>query len=148
MSTESVQDSSVCVARDINHVCIAVRDIEETMRFYETAFGVGPAEVERIADQAVLAAMVTVGSSRLEFIQATDPESGVARFIERRGEGLHHICFDVDDLQTTLDRLDAAGMELIDKTPRKGVAGMIAFIHPKATKGILVELVESGRGEE
>lgn len=148
MSTESVQDSPVCVARDINHVCIAVRDIVETLRFYETAFGVGPAEVESVEDQAVLAAIVTMGSSQLEFIQPMNTESGVAKFIERRGEGLHHICFDVDDLQTTLDRLDAAGMELIDKTPRKGVAGMIAFIHPKATRGVLVELVERGDSEE
>lgn len=136
------RDTPACVARDINHVCIAVRDIEETMRFYEVAFGVGPAEIERVTDQAVIAAMVTVGSSQLEFIQPMDADSGVAKFIERRGEGLHHICFDVDDLEATLERLDSAGMELIDKTPRKGLAGMIAFVHPSSTRGVLVELVE------
>ena len=78
----------------------------------------------------------------MELIEPTDPSGAIARFIDRRGEGLHHICFEVEDLQGALDRLDASGVELIDKSPREGLAGMIAFIHPRATGGALVELVD------
>ena len=76
------------------------------------------------------------------FLQPTDSDGTVARFIERRGEGLHHICFEVEDLQDKLDRLDAGGVRLIDKTPRKGLSGMIAFLHPRSTRGVLIELVD------
>ncbi len=136
--------SSPCIARHINHVCIAVSDIEDTLRFYRDVFGVGDVDVEDLEDQAVRAALVRVGGSQLEFIQPTDPNGGVARFIERRGEGMHHICLEVDDLQETLDRLDAEDVELIDKTPREGLSGEIAFIHPRATRGVLIELVDAG----
>ena len=105
-------------------------------------FGVGTDEVVDIEDQAVRAALVRVGGSQLEFIQPTDPNGGVAKFIERRGEGVHHICFEVEDLQTTLRRLDDKGIQLIDKTPREGLSGSIGFMHPKATGGVLIELVD------
>jgi methylmalonyl-CoA/ethylmalonyl-CoA epimerase len=131
-----------CVARHLNHVCIAVRDIEDTLRFYAEVFGIGTAAVQDIEDQGVRAALVRVGGSQLEFIQPTDPEGGVARFIERHGEGMHHICFEVEDLAATLDRLHAQGVELIDRAPRKGLSGAIAFMHPRATGGVLVELVD------
>ena len=87
-------------------------------------------------------AIVSVGGTQLEFIEPTDPGGAIARFIERRGEGLHHICFEVEDLQGTLDRLDSNDVDLIDKNPRKGLAGMVAFIHPRSTGGTLVELVD------
>ncbi|MCH8206064.1 MAG: methylmalonyl-CoA epimerase [Chloroflexi bacterium] len=131
-----------CVARHINHVCMAVRDIEATLAFYQKVFGTGKAEVEEIEDQGVKASLVRVGGSQLEFIQPTDPDGGVARFIERKGEGVHHICFEVEDVQRTLDRLDAEGIELIDKSPREGLSGTIAFLHPRATGGVLIELVD------
>ena len=131
-----------CTARHLNHVAIAVRDIEATLRFYREVFDLDGAEAEDIADQGVKAALVRVGGSQLEFIQPTDPEGGVARFIERRGEGMHHICFEVEDLPQKLELLGASGIELIDETPRQGLAGMIAFIHPRSTGGVLVELVE------
>ena len=131
-----------CVARHINHICLAVRDIEATIAFYQKVFGAGNAEVEEISDQGVLASLLRVGGSQLEFIQPTDPDGDVARFIERNGEGMHHICFEVDDIQATLDRLDAEGIELIDKSPREGLSGTIAFLHPRATGGVLVELVD------
>ena len=83
-----------------------------------------------------------VGGSQLEFIQPTDPDGGVARFIERRGEGVHHVAFEVEDLQGQLDRLAAEGVQLIDTTPREGLSGSIAFIHPRATRGVLIELVD------
>ena len=133
---------SVCTALHINHVCIAVRDIEDTLGFYRLTFGTGSADIEEIEDQGVRAALVRVGGSQLEFIQPTDSTGGVARFIESRGEGVHHICLEVEDLQATLDRLGERDVQLIDKAPREGLSGMIAFIHPRATRGVLIELVD------
>ena len=132
-----------CVARHINHVCIAVNDIEATIAFYQRVFGVGEAEIEKVEDQGVRASLIRVGGSQIEFIQPTDLNGGVARFIERKGEGMHHICFEVDDIQGTLDGLEAEGVRLIDRTPREGLSGEIAFIHPRATGGVLVELVDA-----
>ena len=131
-----------CTARHLNHVCIAVRDIKDTLRFYYDLFGVGEAEVEDIPDQGVRAALVRVGGSQLEVIQPTDPDGAIARFIERRGEGLHHICFEVEDLQGKLDLLSASGVELVDGAPRQGLSGKIAFLHPRSTRGVLIELVD------
>ena len=133
---------SPCVARHINHTCLAVRDIKKTIDFYKNVFGIPEPKIEEISDQGVLAALLRIGGSQLEFIQSTDPEGGVARFIERKGEGMHHICLEVEDIQGTLDRLDAEGLELIDKVPREGLSGNIAFIHPKSTGGVLLELVD------
>lgn len=134
---------SPCNARHINHVAIAVRDIDESLALYRRIFGLPEASVEELEDQAVRAALVTVGGSQLEFIQPTDAEGGVARFIAKRGEGLHHVCFEVDGLQGTLDALDQEGVGLIDHKPREGLSGMIGFLHPKSTGGVLVELVDS-----
>ena len=111
--------------------------------FYEKLFGVTKSgEIETIEDQGVKAALVRVGASQLEFIQPIDNENGVAKFIERRGEGVHHICFEVDNLESKLNDLDLAGVQLIDKEPRDGLAGTIGFIHPKSTRGVLIELVD------
>ena len=137
-----MSETPVCTARHMNHVCIAVSDIDDTLRFYRRTFGVGAAEVVELEDQGVRAALVRVGGSQLEFIQPTDPSGGVARFIERRGEGVHHVAFEVEDLQGQLDRLAADGVQLIDTEPREGLSGSIAFIHPRATRGVLIELVE------
>ena len=132
----------LCTARHLNHVCIAVRDIEASLSFYARIFGTRGGEAVDIADQGVRAALVRVGGSQLEFIQPTDPEGGVARFLDRRGEGVHHICFEVEGLQDTLDRLQQSGVDLIDTAPREGLSGSIAFIHPRSTNGVLVELVD------
>ena len=137
-----MREQSPCAARHLNHVCLAVRDIDATLKLYRDLFGVDAAEVEEIPDQGVKATLIRVGGSQLEFIQPTDPDGGVARFIERRGEGLHHFCFEVEDLQGTLDRLGDSGVELIDSVPREGLSGMIAFLHPRSTGGVLVELVD------
>lgn len=133
---------SICIARHINHVCIAVENIESSMRFYRDIFGVQPGEVVEIADQGVRAALLRVGGSQLEFIQPTDPTGSVANFIRRRGEVVHHICFEVEDLHGTLRRLDERGIAVIDETPRDGLSGQIGFIHPKSTNGVLIELVD------
>jgi methylmalonyl-CoA/ethylmalonyl-CoA epimerase len=137
-----MSDEATCVARHINHIAIAVRDIEESLRFYRDVFGVEDAEVEDVPDQGVKAALVRLGGSQLEFIQPTDSEGSIARFIERSGEGLHHVCFEVEDLEGKLGLLEARGIDLIDKAPRQGLSGMIAFLHPRSTGGVLVELVD------
>ena len=138
-----MNNESICSARHINHVCIAVSDIEETLEFYEKLFGVSRSGgIETIEDQGVKAALVRVGASQLEFIQPIDSENGVSKFIDRRGEGVHHICFEVDDLASKLKELDDSGVQMIDKEPRDGLSGIIGFIHPKATRGVLIELVD------
>ena len=135
-------NAPVCHAKHINHVAIVVKDAAETLRFYRETFGVANAAIEEISDQGVLATLVAVGGTNLELIQPVRPDTGVARFLDSRGEALHHICFEVEDLQSTLDSLKASGARLIDESPREGLAGMIAFIHPKSTRGVLVELVD------
>ena len=142
MNDVSDSSNSPCVARHINHVAIAVRDIEASMALYGKVFGVSSDDVQEIEDQAVRAALVRIGGSQLELIQPTDPDGAIARFIERRGEGLHHICFEVDDLQGTLDRLAESEVQLIDAIPREGLSGTIAFLHPRSTGGVLIELVD------
>ena len=132
----------ICTARHINHVGIAVRNIETTLAFYNRVFGAGTKEIESVEDQGIRAALIRIGGSQLEFIQPTDPDSSVARFIDRRGEGLHHLCFEVEDLDAKLKLLDEEGIQLIDRIPRKGLTGTIAFLHPKSTGGTLIELVD------
>ncbi|MBM3944278.1 MAG: methylmalonyl-CoA epimerase [SAR202 cluster bacterium] len=135
--------TSPCVARHINHVAIAVKDIQAALGMYQGLFGVGGnAEVEVIGDQKVKACLVRIGGSQVEFIQPTEPDTGVAKFIEKRGEGVHHICFEVDNLAERLTALKASGAQLIDEKPRHGLSGQIAFIHPRSTGGVLIELVD------
>ncbi len=131
-----------CTARHIHHVCIAVRDIEAALASYTAMFDLEEADIRDVEDQGVRAALVRIGGSELEFIEPTDPDGGIARFIDKRGEGLHHVCFEVDNLQETLDGLAARDVQLIDRSPRRGLAGMIAFLHPRATSGALIELVD------
>ena len=139
----ALAETTGCVARHLNHVAIAVRDIDATLDFYHATFGVGSDEVADIADQGVRAALIRIGGSQLELIQPTDENGSVARFIERRGEGVHHICFEMEDLPERLTQLSDAGLRLIDRAPREGLSGEIAFIHPSSTGGVLIELVDS-----
>ena len=132
-----------CIARHINHIALAVSDLEETIMFYVQTFGVASPEVVELNDHGVKAALVRVGGSQLEFIQPLENTGGVASFIEKRGEGVHHICFEMDDLNQSLQKLEKAGINLIDKTARSGLSGEIAFIHPKSTGGVLIALVDS-----
>ena len=134
--------NSVCNARHINHICLVVSNIEEALEFYGETFGITANEIVDIKDQGVRAALVEVGGSQIEFIESTDPQNGVARFLENKGEGVHHICFEVEDLRGTLDRLNENGVQLIDESPREGLSGEIAFIHPKSSRGVLIELVD------
>ena len=144
VSARTMTDTPVCTARDINHVAIAVSDIDRALQLYRSIFGVRAQEIEELPDQGVRAVLLRIGGSQLELIQPTDPYGGVARFIDRRGEALHHVCFEVEDLDQRLTDLREGGIELIDQTPREGLAGMIAFVHPRSTGGVLVELVDQG----
>jgi methylmalonyl-CoA/ethylmalonyl-CoA epimerase len=128
----------------IHHVAYAVEDIDAALPVYTDRFGMSVGVRERLNDQGVEAVSLDAGTSHIELIQPVDPQSGVARFLERRGPGLHHIAFEVDDLQAVLAELRADGAELIDAVPRRGLGGhMIAFIHPRASGGVLTELVQA-----
>jgi methylmalonyl-CoA epimerase len=126
----------------IDHVSIAVKDLDEALGVFKAVFGLESVHQEEIPDQGVKAALIKVGDGEIELVEPIDPEGGVAKFIERRGEGIHHICLEVDNIDEELKSLEAKGVALIDKQPRKGLAGMIGFVHPKATKGVLVELAQ------
>ena len=135
--------TEVCTVNYIDHVGVAVNDIEAALAFFKKVFDVPDAKIELMEDQGVRATLIEVGETRLELLEPTGPESGVGRFIERRGEGLHHLAFNVTDISGKLKTLQTLGVDLIDQTPREGLSGTIAFIHPSSVFGILTELVES-----
>ena len=135
--------TEVCTVNYIDHVGVAVKDIEAVLAFFNKVFDVPDAEIVLMEDQGVRATLIGVGQTRLELLEPTGPESGVGRFIERRGEGLHHLAFNVTDISGKLQTLQTLGVDLIDQTPREGLSGTIAFVHPRSVFGILTELVES-----
>ena len=135
--------SEVCTINHLDHVGVAVKDIEAALDFFGRVFGVPDAEVVLMRDQGVRACLIQVGQTRLELLEPTSPESGVGRFIERRGEGLHHLALNVTDIGGKLQMLRTSGVNLIDQDPREGLSGTIAFLHPKSVFGILTELVEN-----
>ncbi|MBL8193740.1 MAG: methylmalonyl-CoA epimerase [Blastocatellia bacterium] len=127
----------------INHLGIAVKSLTDSLNFYRDTLGLSVSCTEIVADQGVEVAMLPLGESRIELLQAINPDSPVARFIEKRGQGIHHICIEVDDIVAKLAEMKAAGAQLIDETPKKGADGhLIAFVHPKSTAGVLIELVQ------
>jgi len=126
----------------ISHLGIAVKNLDETLGFYRL-LGLEPEGVEEVADQKVRVAFLPVGESRVELLESTDPEGPIARFIDKRGEGFQHLALEVDDLDQALAELAAKGVRLIDEKPRIGAGGVrIAFLHPKSTHGLLIELCE------
>ncbi|HMM11140.1 MAG TPA: methylmalonyl-CoA epimerase [Bacteroidales bacterium] len=127
----------------IEHIGIAVKSLDEAVPFYETLLGTPCYAVEEVADQKVKTAFFMVGQTKIELLESTDPEGPVGKFIEKKGEGIHHIAFAVQGLEQTLDEVRSAGIRLIDEQPRKGAEGLhIAFLHPKSTFGVLTELCE------
>ncbi len=127
----------------LHHVAIAVQDIERELGVYRDRFGMREREIRDVPDQRVRIAFVPVGGTLVELVQPLDEASGVARFLAERGRStLHHICFAVDDLAKTLDELAASGVELVDRVPRRGPEGDVAFLHPRAADGVLVELID------
>ncbi|MGH2963718.1 MAG: methylmalonyl-CoA epimerase [Solirubrobacterales bacterium] len=132
----------------IDHVGVAVADLDTAATLYEGTFGMSLAHRERVESQGVEAALLDVGDGHVELLQPLGPETVVGRFIERRGEGLHHVAYAVEDIDASLDRLRDAGVELIDEEPRAGIRGSrVAFLHPNATGSVLTEIVEpAGEG--
>lgn len=128
--------------KGLAHVAIAVKNIEETMELYSRIFGFKKVPIVTVADQGVKSAMISVGNASIELIEPLDANSGVAKFIETRGEGIHHISFETDNIDNELDAAAAKGVALIDKKARKGTTGLIAFVHPKSTRGVLIELCQ------
>jgi methylmalonyl-CoA epimerase len=131
--------------KKIDHIAIVVRSIEEALQVYEGAMGIELTEVEEVPEQAVRVAFLPVGESKLELVEPLTMDSGVAKFLEKRGEGMHHICLEVEDIEAALQALAAKGVRLIDEQPRQGAHGRVAFLHPKSAHGVLIELIEKPR---
>ena len=128
----------------VNHIGIAVNSIDEAVKLYTEVLGLKVKDIEIIKEQKVRTAIIPVGETKLELLESTDPEGTIAKHIERRGEGLHHLAFEVTNIQETLAMLKSKGIALIDEKPRKGVENSnISFLHPKGTK-VLMEVVEPG----
>jgi len=127
----------------VNHIGIAVKNIDEAVKLYTEVLGLKVSQIEVVADQKVKTCIIPVGDIKIELIESTSPDGPIAKHIEKRGEGLHHLALEVDNIERALDELSAKGIALIDARPREGVENTrIAFLHPKNTK-ILLELVES-----
>jgi len=134
---------SLAEAGPLHHIGVVVPSLSEAIPFYRDVLGYAIGPVREVGDQHVKVIFVTRGDSRVELLEPTDKDSGVARFLADRGRAtMHHLCFEVRDLKGTLDRLVKDGVELIDRAPRRDVEGLVAFVHPRATGGVLVELVE------
>ena len=128
----------------IEHIGIAVKNMEESIRFYEDVLGLQCYAIEEVKDQRVKTAFFMLGQTKIELLESTDPEGPIGKFIEKRGEGIHHIAFATQGIEAALEELQQNGIQLIDKAPRKGAEGLdIAFLHPKATQGVLMELCEN-----
>lgn len=128
--------------KKINHVAIVVKDIDESLKFWETALGLGLHHVEDVPSQASKVAFIPVGESEIELVQPTTEDSGMAAYLEKRGEGMHHLCIEVDDIEAKMQELRDAGIQLINDVPQVLPGRKMAFIHPKAASGVLVELYE------
>jgi methylmalonyl-CoA epimerase len=130
----------------VHHVALVVADLDRATRFWRDVLGLPVELVLPIETDRVTIAFLPVGESKVELVQPTDDTTGVARFLESKGEGFHHVCFEVDNLSETLIRLEFDGIELIDSAPRKGAEGPVAFLHPRSCHGVLVELIEAPGG--
>ena len=130
----------------VHHVAVIVRDIDDSLGFWRDMLGLPVELVLPIEQDRVTIAFLPVGESKIELVEPTDSSTGVARFLESKGEGFHHVCFEVTDLSEALTRLGLDGLELIDAAPRKGAEGPVAFIHPRSCHGVLVELIEAPGG--
>jgi methylmalonyl-CoA/ethylmalonyl-CoA epimerase len=127
----------------IEHIGIAVKNLDEAINYYEKVLGLTCYKVEEVTDQKVKTAFFKVGQTKIELLESTDPDGPIGKFIGKRGEGLHHLAFAVNGIENALQQVEAKGINLIDKTPRKGAEGLaIAFLHPKSTFGTLTEFCE------
>ena len=128
----------------IEHIGIAVKDLSESIKYYEEILGLTCYAIEEVKDQRVKTAFFMLGQTKIELLESTDPEGPIGKFIEKKGEGVHHLAFAVEGIESALDELKQKGVQLVDQAPRKGAEGLdIAFLHPKSTRGILTELCEN-----
>ncbi|SFN47525.1 methylmalonyl-CoA epimerase [Bizionia echini] len=127
----------------IEHIGIAVKSLEASNDLFAKLFNTPHYKIEEVASEGVNTSFFQVGVNKIELLEATNPESPIAKFIEKRGEGIHHIAFDVDDIQAEIKRLEAEGFTVLNRTPKKGADNKwVAFLHPKSTNGVLIELCQ------
>lgn len=130
----------------IDHIGIAVKSLSEAIKVYEEAMGLKVTGYDQVDDQGVRVAMLNIGESRIELLEPTGPDSPIEKFMTKRGEGIHHIAVQVDNIEQALERLKSSGVRLVDSVPRRGAHNTrTAFIHPSSTHGVLLELVEHGK---
>ena len=135
--------NETCTINYIDHVGVVVRDIEKALLFYRSMFDAKNGDIVSIPEQNVIATLITIGQTRLELIQPLKSDTSIGRFLERRGEGLHHLALNVGNLSEAIRFVEDKGLELIDRTPKKGLSGLVAFIHPRSAHGVLTELGEA-----
>lgn len=129
--------------RKIEHLGIAVANLEESIQLYEQLLNTSCYKIEEVGSEFVKTAFFKVGESKIELVAATDPQSPIAKYIEKRGQGIHHIAFDVEDIEVEIERLEEKGFQMIQRTPKNGADNkIIAFLHPKSTNSVLVELCQ------
>ncbi len=128
--------------KKIHHVGVVVPNLEQAMSFWRDLLGLRLTKSETIQDQGVRAALLQIGESEIELLEPLSPDNGVGKFLAKRGGGLHHVCFETEDVERELEGAKTRGIQLIDQKPRPGLAGMICFLHPKATRGVLVEYAQ------
>jgi methylmalonyl-CoA epimerase len=126
----------------IHHIALVLHDLDAGIQFYRDKLGLHLDKVETVEEQGVKAALLSMDNVEVELLEPLSEESGVGRYLARRGEGLHHVCFTTPDIRSEMAELKARGVELLDTEPRYGLAGLICFMHPRAHAGVLVELVE------
>lgn len=135
--------------KKVDHIGIAVKDLASALAFYSQGIGLKVTHQEVLPEEETKVTMVPVGDIRLEFLEATSETGPVGKFLANRGEGVHHVCFEVDDLRATLKELERAGFQLINTTPRPGAHGtLVAFVHPKSASGVLIELNQPAQRDE
>ncbi len=130
----------------IHHIAIAVEDLEDALSFYRDALGVEVGERRKVSDEGVEIVFMPIGTSEIELLRPLDPENTIGRFLEKRGEGIHHICLAVDDIETTIKRLKAGGARMATEVRMHPDGTRYAFVHPKSTRGVLIELYEQPSG--
>jgi len=131
------------MVKKIDHIGIAVKNLEDSLKFYQDTLGLELSGVEVVEEQKVRVAFLPVGDTEVELLESTDPEGPIAKFIEKKGEGIQHIAYKVENIEEAIKEMEEQGVKMIDKTPRYGAGGAkIAFCHPKSTKGVLVELCQ------
>jgi methylmalonyl-CoA/ethylmalonyl-CoA epimerase len=148
LTEDSAQAVTQTGLKRIDHIGIVVNDLNVALQTYCDSLGFRLLQRINIPEHGVEAAFLDAGNGTVELIASTDPTSGTARFLQTRGEGTHHICFEVEDIVATLAALEAQGLRLIDATPRQGVHGLVAFVHPKATHGTMIELLQKEHDED